>query len=454
MNYANPHLCIHMTSAATLNVGLPSGFVGPPPSSDNNPWRQDQRDTDSYSGVNAHVILISREDEERSTVQDDLSPAFSLTNKFLRYYEANFILVALLILVIMGEYAMLWVFILEYTFIKEIFATRDIPGSFAIVSLVIALIYGDLIRQSLSAYQGPPEQLHGILHEISQIARKFNTHVHLPLKMRCDKECKPTVSSLDVRRMISAFIDAPMEVCKAMAYHSLQLYSSASEMFNPPYAPELQQRVKSWNLLDHNRIPEAIEVLIGIHEGIVTEAVMCNALSTGGVSEIRTHQKTLRDRIAEFKKARAIHIPDIFYGVLHAVLGFYVLFVLPISMYDSVDVYMPISYAMVLFMIFGPVFFRWWVGDAFDADPRYIGMPFNLWRARTNIKIVAEQVAMHGTWMHYAGYGPAPDIDAIIRNSVGRFDTNLTRMREDGRKYAAVLKQKLETRMRLSDSMV
>lgn len=382
---------------------------------------------------NSDVDQFDERRQKPEGIKDEMAASFHGLNIFLRYYDAGFLEAALILLLLLAVVALLWVLALEYTFLSNVISGEDVPSSFTIVNLIIALVYGDLIRQSLTTYDTPPRQMHNLQHRVSQLARQFMTHHRIPrvLRVRATSEFVRERSAANgtqvvdkevARSVVRQLVDRPFDLCKAMSVYSLQLYfEPRNDQEHEQIPPYLLREIRSWNLLQNGNVVGTLEELLDKWSRAMTDASSEDVLSQAGMQAVESEASEIRKLIQEFKLGRDIRVPDIFYGILRLVLIIYLFVMLPISIYDSIHVYMPISFALVVFMIIGPVYFRWWLGSAFERHARYVGMDFYTWRARLHLKIVRAQVTVRDSWLFAAGaITHKPSNAQLLRSTIGQ----------------------------------
>ena len=331
----------------------------------------------------------------RSGVESDLNYPFHFLNVFMRYHDAGIIRAMVLLLMMVALIGTIWVMLLEYTPLKDIFATRNIPGSLSIVNLIVALVYNTIIQQSLSSYESGPRLYLRILHAIRDMSRKFTEAVEVPRSELFLKEKKRR--TVHASRCLHAY-----ELCKAMSQFALLLFNRETDPVKVMYSEAVQRRLYRCGMRPENKLtqlPTFVGFLLDDWMEELTVAKNQGLLDPGEVTALNQTTQVLRDHLDELDAVRQVRAPDIFANFSRAVLYFYVLFILPVSMYDDVDVLMIVSYAIVFFLVFGPIFIRWWLGDPFDNRPRYTGMGFQSWRASIYAEICLYQSTMRYMWM-------------------------------------------------------
>lgn len=331
----------------------------------------------------------------RSGLESDLNYPFHFLNVIMRYHDAGIIRAMLLLLIIVALIGAIWVAILEYTSLKDIFATRNIPGSLSIVNLIIALVYNTQVQQSLSSYESGPQMYLRMLNAVKSMARKFTYAVEVP-------RSEGFVAQGQRRRNQASRCLHSYELCKALMQFTLLLFNRETDTVRALYAESVQQRLRDCGMTASNKLvflPTFMGFLLDDWMNELTIAKNQGLLEPTDIASLEQAAQTLRDRLDEFDSVRQIRAPDIFNNLLRMVMYFYVLFILPVSMYDDVDQLMIVSYTIVFFLVFGPIFIRWWLGDPFDKRPRYAGMAFQNWRAVDYAEVCMYQSEMRHKWM-------------------------------------------------------
>lgn len=363
-------------------------------------------------------------------LESDLNYPFHFLNTIMRYYDAGLLGAALLLLLMTSLLGAMWVALLEYTPLKDIFIKHDIPGSLSIVNLIIALVYNTLVQQSLSGFEAVPQMYQQTISAVRDLARKFTTATEIPRASVWTRRAAASATaapgdvneiSLDGTNTDSttpnenprtADADAvpadvmqrclrTYELCKALLQFSFQLYSSSTDCMRPLYSQEVHRLLHKWGMRKNNQrslLSHFMTFLLDEWGQDVTILKNEGLLEPTDITSLQRAEEQLRECIDRFDGLRQIRAPDIFSNLLRVVMYFYVLFILPVSMYDSVGQYMIISYDIVVMLVFGPVYFKWWLGDPFDSSPRYTGMPFYQWRASEYADICLRQSEMRLKW--------------------------------------------------------
>lgn len=348
-----------------------------------------------------------------SGVESELNYPFHFLNTIVRYYDAGLLGAALMLLLLTSLVGAMWVALLEYTSLKDIFIKHDIPGSLSIVNLIIALVYNTLVQQSLSGFESAPQMYLQTITAVRNLVRSFTTAVEIPKNLQKPREnttiatglrenSKPekNIIAMHHRDVMERCLRS-YELCKALLQFSLQLYSSSRDSMRAFYSQEVQDILRECGMRPDNQrtmLPHFMTFLLDIWMEDVTILKNEHLLEPTDITLLQRAEEELRSCMDRFDALRQVHAPDIFNNLLRIVMYFYVLFILPVSMFDSVGQYMIVSYDIVVLLVFGPVYFKWWLGDPFDSSPRYTGMPFHQWRATVLADICLRQSEMRIKW--------------------------------------------------------
>jgi len=169
----------------------------------------------------------------------------------------------------------------------------------------------------------------------------------------------------------------------------------------PLYSQEVHQLLHQWGMRKSNQRSLLSHFMTFLLDEWVQDVTILKnegLLEPTDITNLQRAEEQLRECVDRFDGLRQIRAPDIFNNLLRIVMYFYILFIMPMSMYDSVGQYMIISYDIVVSLVFGPVYFKWWLGDPFDSSPRYTGMPFYQWRASEYADICLRQSEMRLKW--------------------------------------------------------
>jgi hypothetical protein len=334
----------------------------------------------------------------KAGVESDLNYPFHFLNVVMRYNDAGLIGAGILLLILSSLISTIWVAILEYTPLRTIFATRDIPGAFSIVNLIIALVYNSILQQSLSSFETGPRMYQELLNAIVDLSSKFTQSVEVTVtKLSSNIIQDPVHRGLERERCLHTY-----ELCKALVYFSLNLYSDAKDSIRGCYSVKVGDILRQSGMTAANKreyLPIFMNILLKEWFDEVTTAKNDGLLSAPDVLRLQESESLIRKRLQEFDTMRFIRAPSILSDIPRYVMYFYVLFILPVSMYDSVDKLMIVSYTIVVFLVFGPVFFNWWLGGPFDTHPRYTGMEYQKWRAAAYVEICQHQSLVRLDWM-------------------------------------------------------
>lgn len=97
----------------------------------------------------------------------------------------------------------------------------------------------------------------------------------------------------------------------------------------------------------------------------------------------------LQDVLNSVEQGKMVTSPALLYNQLLLAVGIYILIIIPIQMYGLINNLTPLMLPVIMYLFTGAIYYRWYLGDPFDENPR--GVRFNYTLIRSNNKIILEK---------------------------------------------------------------
>ena len=337
-------------------------------SSNENMLLLDEEQADDYTA--SDPATIAWDDQGGGSLPDDFSLPFHIINVVLQYQLAGFIVVIFLGVILLANVGIIWSLFLEFTILKDILVERrGFATVFAVADLIIAFIFREWLSRALTAYEIAPRQLHELMTRIRCLSEDYNSLL-----------VRPTVAESihHVKRLV---IEEINDLMVALNYHSLRLYLEAEDQQHAHYSDALKERVDKWAFA-RTDTRQIMGCFVSDVRQNIKRAHMFTCITEAGMSRLLQHTDAVTTVLEQFHQGADIRTPGVFSVVLVTAMAFYLIVVTPITMYSQIDVYVCVVYPVVMALIFGPVFFRFWIKDPFERFSRFRGNHYYEWRSK------------------------------------------------------------------------
>lgn len=259
--------------------------------------------------------------------------------------------------------------ILEYALTEE---KRDHRYTYALnsISIIIGLIYGLWIRESMNGYDSGPRSFNGLLFTVTSFSGKLFTLTRIG-KFDAVNE-KQSSNKIDV------IISDTRDTLIAIGFYGYRL-------FYPPDPNELSMNNLSTNtryIVETHRgnTPRMISELENNLFSNIKQLNRLKILSTGDEQVLSTFLEPLTSTIKGINSGYHIVSPGIFHR--HIIITLFIYFILwtPYTMWMTIG-FEPtlVVYPLVMYILSAPIIYRNWLGNPFDPHRKLKTMDYREW---------------------------------------------------------------------------
>lgn len=322
---------------------------------------------------------------QRKRVWYPKSEFIALITNISKLHINGILVVSFIFLAFYEMWALFVVYIFEYAGFQKTFANRNLGLAFSSLELIIAFIYRDAIITVYGNLTGKLGLLFGLLQTtddcVDELVASINPHHFIP--------------------------DSPLEKSRAIKHvrYCYEILSVLPNTYHRFFDKSQKERTPVYNeyitslLLPHVGFKSMKKPSRKIQCFLIEFKKLIGKLSDGGfVNETQATAlyKACDDILVALQKSiqsKYVKTPNIFIAIYSVVVLIYVVVVLPINMYQYVDILTPLIYPFVTFLLTAPFIFYYFYGKPFTKRGTHIGMHYNIW--------IKESEAYCAHWANY-----------------------------------------------------
>ncbi len=293
---------------------------------------------------------------------------------FIEYDKIGIVPITIIIFVTFYVWGYIWTVFFDRTDIGAYIQQRNISGAFSIMDLVIAFVYRDQLASAVQDYVATPTRYVKLVLELDNIGQYTAQFVSIVSTGEC-QDCRAEVWEC-------------FQWLIAYNYFALQLFLKERERTHAPYSDGIMGGIVAYS--KDSKDPASnmkvcsmeLQRLIGLfhRKGYLQ-----------GVEAKSIYDKCgdLQDVLNSVEQGKMVTSPALLYNQLLLAVGIYILIIIPIQMYGLINNLTPLMLPVIMYLFTGAIYYRWYLGDPFDENPR--GVRFNYTLIRSNNKIILEK---------------------------------------------------------------
>jgi hypothetical protein len=280
-----------------------------------------------------------------------------------------------------------WFLVYQIDSVKEQIITKDFSNAFGPITFIIALISNELIRQARAKTTSRTTMYGDLVSNLEILIRKFAGMRLAIIHEGPDREWRrnPTEytgsSAPENAQIVHKQLDDLFMYLFIMARHSYTLFQS-----HDPYADYLDfvdanKYAKFENVV---RTPIGAQLKYETETSIFKNAILYMEthlihLNHSGVIPSSIYLSTVEvlnsisNQVGGIVMSQRIAVPKIFDQLYYVALGFWLLILVPLQVYTSVQGWIIMIYPLILIIYLGPIIYGFWLGDPFMRYPRFDG---------------------------------------------------------------------------------
>lgn len=317
-----------------------------------------------------------------------LSIPKSLMNSLVTLVTNGTVDATLIVIGMFLSVAIIVVLIFEKTAISDIIVNRDLTAALSLPTVTIAFIYRGWQDAALKSYIRMPAIYYDMLRKVGDIADDLAEYTMSESEV-LSKKTVGGASATAIRN--AAALDDRLIFCNFALL--LYLNSILHRMFTGRNT-HAKDRVSDM-LLDYleefsalpNGSGERFDLILGLLQRSVKrcESHCIFYPETTGLAQSAV--ATLRDLRTRASAAKIVTTPPVFETHQYIVVFVYLVFLLPIQMYQQVDLLTMFTYPVVMVLFMGPFLLTFYIGGPFSVNSKYKGMDFGLWHSTNMYRI-------------------------------------------------------------------
>jgi len=277
-----------------------------------------------------------------------------VANTLLQYVTTGIVIMLVLAFIFFMIVGFGWVFFYENTAIGDYVSPLAVSSAFDVMNFIVALLIPKLFLEMMTRYSANPKAYIDILAHIIDTHYIIAVHVanSYTTLMSCPK-CKANVLKL-------------FHTCRTFNYLLLHLFRNSTEVLVRPYDKQFKTNMEHYAKDPLSQLQFTIAEIY-----LYTDALKENKLiDSHAENEIGASVEMLRLALNQTYKAHFYEDPPIFNYIIYAIMGFFVLCVVPLQLYAHGKWLTILGYPIVSSFFLGIPFISWWLGDAFSTHSR------------------------------------------------------------------------------------
>jgi predicted membrane chloride channel (bestrophin family) len=324
-------------------------------------------DLTTPTGFGIHPRLED-DDDQPSMIGGDI------IRSFIEYDKIGIVPITIIIFTAFFIMGYIWTVFFDRTDIGAYIQERNISGAFSIMDLVIAFVYRDQLASAVQDYVATPTRYVKMVLELDNIGQYTAQFVSIVSTGEC-QDCREEVYEC-FQWMI------------AYNYFALQLFLKEKERTIAPYSAGIEDVIARYSKDPRDPASNMKVCSMELHRCI---GILHRKGYIQGVEAKSIYDKCgdLQDVLNSVEQGKMVTSPAILYNQLLLAVGIYILIIIPIQMYSLINNLTPLMLPVIMYLFTGAIYYRWYLGDPFDENPR--GVRFNYTQIKSQNKLKLEK---------------------------------------------------------------
>lgn len=311
----------------------------------------------------------------RPTIMTPEAGPIRLIRTLAQLHISGLLMVSLCLVGLLTGIMMLTTYILEFSLVKDIMANRNFIGAFLTFDVLIVLIYRDITTQNTKKMTAKPRMLDNLLNSILKLA----TDMHSAINTRQLKQLDQNMRAIVREDIIHYYV--VVNVLQTLAIRFVSKNWRVRRLVYPPLVAKFVDRNEySRELFKDEEI--AIHLVAGLLKQIAGKLADNGLLQGSQLSSQINMVNQMIDHMTPIRQEKRIKLPVAIKGILLVVLLIYTLIVLPLYMYQQVDVLSVFFYPLAVFLFLAPFIYFYFYGKPFDRHSKHDMSQFDHWMRR------------------------------------------------------------------------
>lgn len=293
-----------------------------------------------------------------------------------------------------------WVGIFSISSVEQAITSRNLGEAFAALSFVIAFITSNQITRRIKVITTPIRLYREMVMAIQRLHEDFHA-VYRSQVLDFQKKVRLREGQLDEQFVhdMKVWLDlvgdtfrSTATVIQLLNLWALRIFLQVDNVLD--YTDfgitelEIHRSIelpkKSYGMLGNDPIDISIALIRKIKQAIqgASTGLSDNTPkpTNAQTNLLQTSLNNLEERVVNVRVNHDVRIPTILNTAENVVLAIFLVVLIPIVIYSAIDIFTLIICPIVLFLYSMTLIFSWYIGSAFEEEPRWIGPDFFKWR--------------------------------------------------------------------------
>jgi hypothetical protein len=290
--------------------------------------------------------------------------------------------------------AIVVVLLFEKTTIANIIVNRDLTAALSLPTVTIAFIYRSWQDAALRRYVLMP----AIYFKMQCILTKISDTLADGCKPYANERIDRTEGIKALKGVFHLMMQTNVLMHKMFTGNNAKIVDEVS--------PELVNYINTWESAPKG--PEQrIDIVTALCRRYLSQCDEQSILYTDVRSSVIDGLAELRRLKDKATAIRVVATPSIFYTHQILVVVVYLVFLLPVQMYQQVDLLTLFTFPVVMILLMGPWLLNYFIGGPFSKNSRNHGMDFDMWYSTTAAHII---LARNRAAFHMAEHLPVAKV--------------------------------------------